>query len=98
MLDRYIDDVEMLEFLDALKHDHHKAMYLYKNEIEDLGIEISELENRNLDDWHPSQIQELITADCGIGTLQYHCDNLRLQQNVEEFIANLNPVVFHTHN
>lgn len=87
------DNDEAIEFLDAIENEITSLKDGVKNletennscnsEINELMMEVEELRQPDFE-----------TIDCGIGTIEWRADNLKLQQIMEDFAEKQESILF----
>lgn len=80
---------EALEFLEAIENEHTDEVDDLKSQIKDKDKEISDLKSDLEDAKEEADMSYFEVIDCGIGTIEYSTDNLKLQSIMEDFKAKL---------
>lgn len=76
---------EALEFLEAIENEHTDEVDDLKTQLEDKDEEISDLKSDLEDAKEEADRSYFEVIDCGIGTIEYSTDNLKLQSIMEDF-------------
>lgn len=85
--ERLLDDDESMDFLEGVISDHETEITDLENENEQLNKEKEELE-KNIGDLELQMVEyenNYDEIDCGIGTIKYVTDNIKLECIMDDF-------------